>query len=406
MTESNVIPPRNSEEEKLPRRDWVLLPALSLLTVFLIVGCTELIARRIFTYSDTGVKDCTVLSDLSTGPRGIPNCVCWEKGYEYQPIEYRFNGSGYRADTEFGPKPLGTYRIVMVGSSVAMGFGVESKSTFAALLPEELSRRTGSPVELLNESIGGNGGVASRFDSAFAYKPDMILWILTPWDIEQGFATVNHVKRADRSVPFASRAWRRIELAFSGTSFTSAIEKAFDLTRSSLLLRHFLFESQNQYVTSYLMSGDKEAGFLKAEPGVEWKQHLRQLSVAVADNEALAKAAGVPLVAVLVPNRAQAAMVSMGTWPAGYDPYKLDREVRSVMTGQGGTYIDILSGYRGIPNPEQYYFPVDGHPDANGHAIISRLIANALTSGAVPALSQSASALRASVQPQPTRGPE
>ena len=394
MTGSSASDRENMKEVKLPRRDWIVLPILSLLTVFLMVGSTELIARQMFTYSSTGLKDCTVFNDPSTGPRGIPNCVCWEKAYENQPVEYRLNSSGYRADMEFGSKPPGTYRIVMAGSSIAMGFDVEREKTFAALLPEELSRRNGRRVELLNEAFAGGSGVAAlRFNEALAVKPDMILWILAPWDIEKGLAIVNHVQKPDRSVPFMFRAWRRIKLAFAGTSFTGATERIFDGTRTALLLRHFLFESQSQFVKSYLMGGDDETGFLKVKSSAEWSERLRQFCSAAAENEARAKVAGVPLVAVLVPNRVQAAMISMGEWPAEYDPYKLDNQVRSIITSHGGTYLDILQDFSHIPNPERYYFPVDGHPDANGQAVLSNLLAKELTSGAV-------SALRAVTQPQ------
>ena len=62
--------------------------------------------------------------------------------------------------------------------------------------------------------------------------------------------------------------------------------------------------------------------------------------------------------------------------------------VRAIETvAGGGTYVDVLSGFRSIPNPEQNYMPVDGHPTAAGHAMISGVLAQALTSGAAPALS-------------------
>jgi hypothetical protein len=78
-------------------------------------------------------------------------------------------------------------------------------------------------------------------------------------------------------------------------------------------------------------------------------------------------------------------MISMGEWPAGYDPYKLDEELRSIITSHGGIYIDILPDLRNIPNPEQHYFPVDNHPDADGDAMISGMLAKELTGGAIPA---------------------
>ena len=76
----------------------------------------------------------------------------------------------------------------------------------------------------------------------------------------------------------------------------------------------------------------------------------------------------------------------MGEWPAGFNPYKLDDELRAIITSHGGTYVDILPGFRDVPNAEQYYLPLDGHPTAEGHAVIAGLLAKALTSGAVPEL--------------------
>jgi hypothetical protein len=63
-------------------------------------------------------------------------------------------------------------------------------------------------------------------------------------------------------------------------------------------------ESQGQYVTSYLKNED-DAGFLRTEPNLKW-QHLLEVFQGDAEQfEQQAKAAGVPFVAVLVPNRAQ-----------------------------------------------------------------------------------------------------
>jgi hypothetical protein len=105
----------------------------------------------------------------------------------------------------------------------------------------------------------------------------------------------------------------------------------------------------------------------------------------------LANDAGVPLVAVFVPNRVQAAMISKGDWPAGYDPFKLENEVRNNVVSDGGQFIDILPDYRDIPSPERNFFPVDGHPDADGQATIFRFLIKELTNGPVPELKASTS---------------
>jgi hypothetical protein len=55
----------------------------------------------------------------------------------------------------------------------------------------------------------------------------------------------------------------------------------------------------------------------------------------------------------------------------------------------GAQFIDVLPDYRGIPGPERDYFPVDGHPDASGQAIIFRFLAKELVNGGVPELKAS-----------------
>jgi hypothetical protein len=391
MTQSRVPDSAHEQEAKLPRRDWILLPLLSLLTICLIAGSTEWIARRMFTESKTGAERCLFFSDPSTGVRGIPNCVCWEKKYENQPVEYRFNSSGYRTDLEFGPKPPRTYRIVMVGSSSAMGAEVRSEDAFATLLPVELSRLTGRKVELYNEGIEGWGGtprnIALRFDKALAAQPDLVLWILSPGDIGR----VSELLPASdfhpwKSLSLPARAWQFTKAAFATKSPTAAIAEVLSRTRTAVLLRHFLYRSQSLYVRSSLVGDDRDAGNPEPESDSVEQRHLQELDNYAADIEARAKAARVPFAAVFLANGELASLISMGEWPAGYNPYKTDEELRFIIVSHGGIYLDILPDYRNIPNPERGYFPVDGHPNSDGHATISRLLAKELTSGAVPAL--------------------
>ena len=60
--------------------------------------------------------------------------------------------------------------------------------------------------------------------------------------------------------------------------------------------------------------------------------------------------------------RGQAAMLARGSWPAGFDPYKFNNEVRSVITSHGGTFIDTFDDLRKVPNLERYYYAIDNHP--------------------------------------------
>jgi hypothetical protein len=388
-------------ESKLPRRDWFLLPLLGLLTIVAIAVSTETIARRL--YPEAGsVRSCVVMGDASTGSHAIPNTACHARQPETQWIEYRFNGCGHRAGMECGPKTPGTYRIVLAGSSVAFGSGVQREQTFAALLPAQLSRATGRRVELYNASMGWGYPpriVASHFDQVLSAQPDLILWVLTPLDIEDsGERKLELIRSSDESSgPAGSqgklrRIWLRLKIALAARSASDRIRDMWALTRTATMVRHLLYEneSQGQYVKSYLMNGDSDAGFLKTDLSAQWKNNLEAFDEVAAEIEGRAQAAGVPLVAALVPNRAQAAMISMGEWPQVYDPFELDRRLRAIIVSHGGTYIDLPPDFRGIPNPEHDYFPVDGHPDAGGHAILSSLLARHLTDGAIPALQAAA----------------
>jgi hypothetical protein len=252
-----------------------------------------------------------------------------------------------------------------------------------------------------NTSIGAAYGgtphsIAQRFNEILAARPDMVLWVLTPWDLDHAsdlhpqdiYLRAEAKGETAQSVPpkISASPLHRVAAAVGMESAMTFLYDGLKSFRFRTLLSHYLFESRSMYVNSYLKNDDEMVGFLKSDWGPGWKDRINEFDVYAAEIENRSAAAGIPLVAVLVPNRAQAAMISMGTWPQGYDPYKIDYELQSVITRHGGTYIDIFPPFRTIPNPEDHYMPVDGHPDAEGHAMISNLIANVLTRGAVPAI--------------------
>lgn len=402
----------NPKDAKMPWRDWVLLPLVCLFTLAAIAASAELVARLLFPVSQSGLENCFGKHPTGDAPV-IPNSVCWERTEESKfVVEYKFNSLGHRAGMERDPKTLGAYRIVLIGSSMAMGLFVPREMTFAALLPQELSQQTGHKIELYNEASGGEfrGGPypvpnsASDFKDVLAAHPDMILWVVTPNDFENASLDENGVtpKVATSASPasnvnagLAAKAWNKLKVTVVNGTLGDEFRNQFDKTRTSMVLKHLLYgsESQQQYVTSYLKN-EEDAGFLRAEPNARWQHLLTVIDSNAAAFEQQAKEANVPFVTALVPNRAQAAMVSMGkgAWPTGYNPYKLDEEMRVIIERHGGTYVDVLPEFAKIPNPERHYFPVDGHPDADGQALIAEILTQGLTSGAVPALKAQAQA--------------
>jgi hypothetical protein len=403
---SSVHPIRldKSEARPFPRKDWFLLPLISLITIFCGWSLIESLARHMFTEFDKGLEQCRVFRDPASGKNRLANCVYWEKGLESDPTEYRMNRSGFRSNEDFGPKPPGVYRIVIVGSSFGFGEGTAVEKTIAGLLPAELSKQTGKKVEIYNEAIPGPPGlpqnVVLRFNDALSANPDLVLWIMTRWDVKEARTSMADIgaENIPASVPRSN--WSRLRQDVASRSFRNA---ALDLgtelrgclaamkgplaaSRSAFLLQHFLDESQSQYVKYSLSGPDEIVGYLKAEPSSAWQDRLKTLDGYQVDAAGQAKRAGVPLAVVVVPTRVQAAMISMGTWPASYDPYKLDDEVRSIVESHGGVYLEIAPSFRTIPEPDKLYFPEDGHPNTRGNAVIAHLLSVALTNGAIPPL--------------------
>lgn len=381
------------------------MPAIAAATALVLVVPTEVVARKVFNESSTSAADCLVVRDPVHGIHGIPNSSCYEKPFEGQLINYKFNSCGNRAGMECGPKPPDTYRIVLLGTSVAEGLHTAFDKTFAARLPAELSQITGKRVQVYDEGImyGTPHLYDLRFQYILAEQPDLILWTITKWDIEHAAFVdgasefKNHAitgpARASVAGGLVAAGFFHRALRFGAFLFQVPPVRAWALLvkelnvkfRSLFMLKHFLYESQTEYLKYYLMQKDG-AAFLRTNPGPKWKHEMRLFNRYAAELEAKARAAGVPLIATAIPERATAAMISRGEWPAGYDPYKFGNDVRKVIESHGGIYLDVAHGFRSIPNPERYWLPVDRHPTARGHAILAQLMAKGLTSGAVPAL--------------------
>ncbi|WP_433973472.1 SGNH/GDSL hydrolase family protein [Tunturiibacter lichenicola] len=362
-----------------------------------------------FPRNKTPVQDCLNLHFPSTGVQAIPNCTVWARVPEGPLVENKLNSCGHRAGVECGAQSPDAYKIVLIGGSMAFGYGVARENTFAAELPVQLSHLTGRKVELYNEGqLWGFGSVLNfHMRDVLAAHPSMILWVFTPVDITADLPTLTDSDRAMRksdgndAVPVQahtssrSNGWDVIKSAFAGRSVSEALRKLFDDTRSMLLLRHLMYQSQSLYVKASVSGGANE--FLRADQNPQWQTRFQHIDALAADIEGQARAAGVPVAAVLLPNRAQATLISRGDWPADIDPYKVDDQLRSIMTSHGVAYIDIMRDFRAIPNPEKDYFAVDGHPNADGHAVISKLLAKELTNGEVPALNPASSPLAASM---------
>lgn len=94
-------------------------------------------------------------------------------------VVYRINEDGFRDRRYPLEPPPGTFRIIVLGNSVAFGYGVDETETFAKRLEEVLRQRyPGRPFEVLNFAVNGynayNQG-ALLADRGLQYEPDLVL---------------------------------------------------------------------------------------------------------------------------------------------------------------------------------------------------------------------------------------
>jgi lysophospholipase L1-like esterase len=115
-------------------------------------------------------------------------------GYEPAPLVYNgqelsfydylgaSNSLGYRDREHSLAKPAGTYRIVVIGDSVAAGLHVErNEDIFAPLLEQQLNR-AGLHAEVINLAVSGYNTqqeVETLRDKGLAYHPDLVLLAYT-----------------------------------------------------------------------------------------------------------------------------------------------------------------------------------------------------------------------------------
>lgn len=368
------------------RLPWTVLPLLGFLALLAIAVPLEIVARKLYNEPGPGSIPCLVMNDPSTGVRGIPNSVCHEKTYESAMAEYRFNRCGHRTFGQCDITPPGTYRVVMVGSSLAEGFTVSYEQSFAALLPERLSRATGRTVEIYNEGLpfGTPLGILLRFDQVLAAHPDLILWPMTAWDINNvGLAIPSGDSHAALTAAMKNLSrWDRLKLEITEKRDLNGF-----LTKNSrayFMIQHLLYKSDSIYLAHSLSGTDPYASSLMETPSPEWQAKLAQYATYLSEMAARAKAAAVPIVVIAIPRHAQGVLIAENIHTPGIDPYAFGRQIQRIAEDNGVLYVDILHQFRGIRDINTVFYPVDQHLSVRGQQVVADLISEGLSHGIIP----------------------
>ena len=129
---------------RLPRRDLLILPLLSISTLVLLFLGSELTAR--FFFPETGAKACEI-NDTNIGRRFRPNCTARMKSAEGPWVVNQYNDCGYRTTQSCRPKSPGTIRIALLGSSNSEGLFVAADKIFSEQAATQLTALCRRPVD-------------------------------------------------------------------------------------------------------------------------------------------------------------------------------------------------------------------------------------------------------------------
>jgi lysophospholipase L1-like esterase len=249
------------------------------------------------------------------------------KSATLQNVDIRLNTWGLR-----GPEPAplrdGERRILFLGGSITLGWGVAEADTVEARL-EKMLNDAGEPAQVLNGGVGNY--VAERYVSRFFKE----LAGLKPTDI-----VVHYFLRDAEKLPPGGGSFllRHSELA---VTLWIAYHRLLDHAGEASLVDHY------------------RAVYAPDAPGfVITQRKLGELA-------AYAKQNNIRIYLAMIPD-----VHNLVDYKFGF----VHDTMHQVAETDGYTFVDLLPGMLGYPPEELWAMPGDPHPNAFGHELMARAI--------------------------------
>jgi lysophospholipase L1-like esterase len=168
------------------RSDLLLKVAMAVISPLLILGLLEGVAyvweqgQAKGPYAWELVASRRMVWEKHTEPGAGYTLIKPNSHYEWQGIPVDINSHGLRGPETAFTKPPGTFRVLNLGDSVAMGWGVREDETYGRRLEQMLNKQgTGGPrYEVINAGVPGwNQANELAYLQAIGlkYKPDLVL---------------------------------------------------------------------------------------------------------------------------------------------------------------------------------------------------------------------------------------
>lgn len=241
-----------------------------------------------------------------------------------QSVEIRLNDWGLRGGP-VPPLPPGGRRILVLGGSITLGWGVPEGETMTARL-EQMFKAKGENVEVLNAGVGNYN--ALRYTEHFFRD----LEGLQPTDIVVHF----FLRDAEQLDPGGGNLLlRHSQLA---VTVWAAIQNLTAPHGENVLIDHY------------------KSVYAEAQPGyAAMKQELAKLG-------AYAREHGIRIYLAMIPD-----VHNLKDYPF----QAIHEQMRRVAEELGYRYVDLLPGFGSLDPADIWAMPGDPHPNALGHRIMA-----------------------------------
>lgn len=246
--------------------------AFTLLAAEFLLRATDLLGISLFEEVNRYVLELEADSELTYRHRANLDTV-------YQGVEFRTNALGLR-DDPIAPRSPGDLRILVLGDSVTLGWGVPLEQTYSEQLEQLLGEASGIPVEVINSGVSGYNTVQ---ELAFLRRhietlaPDLVLLMYVENDIEATAVDMTDMRQRWENPPNANAtllrwSWLYRLFYYIGPDLVGSPEApdrvpAFDHSMNALAEIHRLAGQHETEFAAYLfrMLPDAATDALHAE---------------------------------------------------------------------------------------------------------------------------------------------
>jgi lysophospholipase L1-like esterase len=266
-------------------------------------------------------------------------------GHEHNPgytarlqnVDIRINNLGMRGGE---PNLKADTKIIMLGSSITLGWGVSEELIYPSILKQSLQARTNRSIEVFNAGVG-NYNTFREVESFFLkYKtlnPDIIV--------------LNYFVNDAEILPAPKSNWllENSQLAVLLWSRLEQIKTKFGVQES--------FEEH--YKNIY--QNDFEGWILTQKSFAKLGKYANDRNI--------------PVVVAMIPD-----IHNLKNYPFGF----IHKKIKKLSEDNGFEFVDLYDSFKNIEKPEEIWaMPGDPHPNAKGHQLIANQLLPVLSKYAI-----------------------